>query len=153
VKTIHDGPGGSRNSAVTTAIQRSSVVKKNITGEHVFCSPDCQAEWLSETFSGKDHPNWKDGTNPNYGRGWRRVRERALERDGYECVVCGTTKSELGRNPDVHHIVPVRAFVETPMTTEFDAHYLENVASLCPSCHRKAEFENIERDRLRTVTA
>jgi len=127
--------------------------QKNITGEHVFCGPDCQAEWLSETFSGEDHPNWKDGTNPNYGRGWRRVRERALERDGYECVVCGTTKSELGRNPDVHHIVPVRAFVETPMTTEFDAHYLENVASLCPSCHRKAEFENIERDRLRTVTA
>jgi endogenous inhibitor of DNA gyrase (YacG/DUF329 family) len=48
----------------------------NITSEHVFCSPDCQYEWLSETFTGEGHPNWKGGTQPNYGRGWRLVRRR-----------------------------------------------------------------------------
>lgn len=121
-------------------------------GEHVFCSPDCQYEWLSEAFTGDGHPNWKGGIDANYGRGWNRVRRQALERDGHECVLCGTSKEELGRNPDVHHIVPVQAFVETPVTTESDAHYLENVVSLCPSCHRKAEFSNVDRDLLRMAT-
>ena len=120
-----------------------------LRAEHVFCSDECQYEWLSETFTGEGHPNWKGGTNANYGRGWRRVRERALKRDGHRCVLCGTTASELGRNPDVHHVVPVRAFVETPRTAEFDAHYLENVVSLCPACHRTAEFGGVDRGRLR----
>jgi 5-methylcytosine-specific restriction endonuclease McrA len=123
----------------------------NINSEHVFCSGECQSEWLSETFTGEGHPNWKGGVEANYGKGWNRVRRQALERDGYECVLCGTAKEELGRNPDVHHIVPVRAFVETPVTTEADAHYLENVVSLCPSCHRKAEFGHIDRARLEAV--
>jgi 5-methylcytosine-specific restriction endonuclease McrA len=122
--------------------------RKNLTGEHVFCSDDCQYEWLSESFTGDGHPNWKGGSQPNYGPGWRRVRERALERDDYSCVVCGTSSEELGRNPDVHHVVPVRAFVEHPVTTERDAHYLENVVSLCVACHRKAEFGHISRERL-----
>ncbi len=129
----------------TTIVRHQS----NITAEHVFCSDECQYEWLSETFTGEGHPNWKGGTNANYGRGWRRVRERALKRDGHRCVLCGTTASELGRNPDVHHVVPVRAFVETPRTAEFDAHYLENVVSLCPACHRTAEFGGVDRGRLK----
>lgn len=119
--------------------------------EHVFCGDDCQYQWLSEAFTGEGHPNWEGGANANYGRGWQRVRERALERDDYQCVVCGTTVETLGRNPDVHHIVPVRAFVETPATAAFDAHYLDNLVSLCPSCHRKAEFGSISRQRLRAA--
>jgi hypothetical protein len=125
--------------------------QNNINSEHVFCSEACQSEWLSEAFTGEGHPNWKGGVEANYGRGWNRVRRRALERDGYECVLCGTSKDELGRNPDGHHIVPVRAFVETPATTEADAHYLANVVSLCPACHRKAEFGRVDRDLLRTA--
>lgn len=123
-----------------------------LQSEHVFCSSECQNEWLSESFTGDGHPNWKGGSNPNYGRGWRRARRRALERDGRECVLCGTTAEELDRNPDVHHIVPVRAFVETPVTAEFDAHYLDNLVCLCPSCHRNVEFGNIAPARLRAAT-
>ena len=133
----------------TTVVRHQS----QITSEHVFCSDECQYEWLSETFTGEGHPNWKGGVNPSYGRGWRRIRERALKRDGHQCVICETTATELGRNPDVHHIVPVRAFVETPVTAEFDAHYLQNVVSLCQSCHRTAEFGGIDRSRLRAATA
>lgn len=131
----------------TTVVRRS----KNITGEHVFCSDDCQYEWLSETFTGEGHPNWRGGSNPNYGSGWRRARKRTLERDGHTCVLCGTAKAELGRNPDVHHIVPVRAFVETPATTERDAHYLDTLVSLCIACHRRAEFGRVPESHLRSA--
>lgn len=123
--------------------------RSNINSDRVFCSPECQYDWLSEAFTGDGHPNWKGGGEANYGPGWRRVRERALERDGYTCVVCGASSEELGRNPDVHHIVPVRRFVETPVTTKRDAHYLENVVALCIACHRRAEHGTISPERLR----
>jgi len=123
----------------------------NIESEHVFCSPDCQHEWLSEAFTGEGHPNWAGGGMPNYRGDWREVREEALERDGRECVVCGADREDLGRNPDVHHIVPVRAYAEAPDRDRADAHVPRNVVCLCPSCHRTAEFGNVDRDRLRLL--
>lgn len=104
------------------------------------CGEACRAAWLSEAFSGSGHPNWQGGGTGPYGQGWAAVRERALVRDGYSCVVCGATATELGRNPDVHHVVPVREFVEEPVLTERDAHTLDNVVCLCGPCHRRAEF-------------
>ncbi|WP_236044816.1 HNH endonuclease [Haloarcula nitratireducens] len=56
----------------------------------------------------------------------------------------------MGRNPDVHHITPVKWFIGSDNHTREDAHYLENVVSLCISCHRKAEFGKIESDFLKS---
>lgn len=119
-----------------------------ITSDHVFCTSECQYRWASEQFTGSGHPNWKGGGNADYGPGWRRARELALRRDRYTCVICGCDSEDLGRNPDVHHIVPVRAFVENEATTIRDAHYLENLVSLCIGCHRRAEFGHISSTRL-----
>ena len=44
----------------------------------------------------------------------------------------------MGREPDVHHITPVRDF-EDPQ----DAHRLDNVVCLCRSCHRLAEIGEV----------
>lgn len=120
-----------------------------ITGEVTLCGRSCLREWVSEEFTGEGHPNWRGGGNEDYGAGWNSVRERALERDGYTCVVCGADRDHLGRNPDVHHLVPVRAFVESPVLTIHDAHTLDNVVSLCIACHRRAEFGHISRAELR----
>lgn len=125
--------------------------QKSISSENSFCSRECQYKWLSDAFAGDGHPNWKGGGDANYGQGWRRIRRLALERDDYRCRICGTTAADLGRNPDVHHIVPVREFVEEPALTERDAHHLENVISLCIGCHRRAEFGHISRERLRLL--
>jgi len=120
----------------------------HVYGEVTFCSDECQHNWLSEEFTGEGHPNWEGGDVGNYGPGWNRVRRNALERDGYECVVCGTTKSDLGRNPDVHHVVPVRIFDTSEGMSVEDAHRLDNVVTLCPPCHRKADFGTLSRERL-----
>jgi len=120
-------------------------------GEVTVCGQSCRETWLSETFSGKGHPNWKGGGNGAYGTGWNKVRERALHRYGYQCRICGKTREEIGRNPDVHHIVPVRWFINSEEHTREDAHFIENVISLCISCHRKADFGKISRKRLREL--
>jgi 5-methylcytosine-specific restriction endonuclease McrA len=124
-----------------------------VTGEIVACSDECQYEWLSESFTGEGHPNWAGGDTGNYGKGWRRVRRNALERDGYECTHCGKTKAEIGRNPDVHHIVPVRVFARAEGYEKSDAHFADNVVSLCVDCHRKADFGEISKERLRSYVA
>jgi hypothetical protein len=118
------------------------------TGDVTLCGNECRYDWLSEEFTGEGHPNWKGGDTGNYGPGWNRVRREALERDGYECVNCGATNSDIGRNPDVHHIVPVRVFAATDGYEKTDAHQLANVVSLCVDCHRKADFGHLSKDGL-----
>ncbi len=117
----------------------------------VVCSEPCRREWLSESFSGDGHPNWKGGGNESYGTGWNDVRRRVLQRDDSQCVRCGATTDDIGRNPDVHHIVPVRWFIESNDHTKTDAHFLDNVISLCIACHRKADHGKIAKQRLRSL--
>jgi 5-methylcytosine-specific restriction endonuclease McrA len=88
--------------------------RSDVTGEISLCSTERRSAWLSETFTGSGRPNWKGGLTNSYGRGWNEVRERALERDDRTCVLCGTDADELGRNPDVHHLVPVGSSSNRP---------------------------------------
>ncbi|HET9909819.1 MAG TPA: DEAD/DEAH box helicase [Anaerolineales bacterium] len=74
---------------------------------------------------------WTNDPN-NYGPEWTRIRDRVRARDKYTCQVCGTP--ETTRQHDVHHKVPFRAF-----TSLAEANRLDNLTTLCPSCHHKAE--------------
>jgi len=124
----------------------------NVGDGATLCSNECRAAWLSDEYAGAGHPNWDGGPTGSYGPDWRQVRERALERDDYACVLCGTDRDDLDRNPDVHHIVPVRAFLDAPVTTVADAHTLDNVVCLCPTCHRRAEHSAVSVAELRHRT-
>lgn len=143
--------GGKRDLECAVCGESVKRYPSNVS-EVTVCGHACRRQWLSDSFTGDGHPNWKGGGNGSYGKGWNSVRRNALERDGYQCVVCGSSKAEIGRNPDVHHIVPVRSFIESVEHTREDAHFLDNVVSLCISCHRKADFGKISRDRLRALT-
>jgi len=132
--------GGKTTVDCTVCEETISRYPSNITGEGTLCSEDCRQKWLSEEFTGEGHPNWKGGGNGAYGKGWTEVRRKALERDDNQCQMCGKSKADIGRNPDVHHIVPVRVFASADGYEKPDAHYLENVVSLCIDCHRKADF-------------
>ena len=77
---------------------------------------------------------WSNDPN-DYGPAWGSIRDRVRARDGYKCQACGTPEST--RQHDVHHKVPFRAF-----TSREEANRLENLTTLCPSCHKKVE-ENV----------
>lgn len=117
------------------------------------CSLECRRKWLSKSFTGDAHPNWKGGGNEAYGKGWRRAKLEPLARDDYTCVICGTTKADIGRNPDVHHIVPVRAFLQAEGADKTDAHVPRNLVTLCVRCHRRADFGQPSRAALKQLVA
>ena len=114
---------------------RPTRVERNERG--VFCDFDCYGEWLSENVTGEAHHQWEGG-KAKYGGRWWTVRRAALARDDNRCQQCGKTAQELGKRPDVHHLTPVREF-EDPQR----AHTLDNVITLCRSCHRHVEERNI----------
>jgi 5-methylcytosine-specific restriction endonuclease McrA len=67
-----------------------------------------------------------------YGPNWSKQRQKCLERDGRECRVCGTSATDLDREPAVHHITPRRQFDEGNWR---EMNSLSNLITLCPSCH------------------
>ena len=72
-------------------------------------------------------------TSPNdYGPTWNALRQQVMNRDGNQCQVCGTSGN--GRPLHVHHIKPFRSF-----SSPESANQLQNLITLCPTCHRQAE--------------
>ena len=101
---------------------------------------------------------WTNAPN-DYGPGWQEIRERVRARDGYKCQMCG--RPELNRQHDVHHKIPFRMFMKRNVTSpdvtnqsqetlrqaqgsalesiRARANQLDNLTTLCPECHKKAE--------------
>ena len=96
--------------------------------------------WLSlseETVSHlRDAGSWSNDPN-NYGPDWPKIRDRVRVRDQYQCQVCGAIES--GRQHDVHHKIPFRAFMRDGALDRDQANRLENLPTHCPTCHKKVE--------------
>lgn len=103
-----------------------------------FCDTDCKAEWQSENVKGDNHPSWKGGWEHYYGEDWNEQRKKAWERDDYQCRICGKSEEELGRKPDVHHIIPVRTYRNEYGDRNL-AHSLDNLITLCSTHHHEVE--------------
>jgi len=93
-----------------------------------YCGLVCSNAASRPDNSGENHPQWKGGVS------WDSVREGALERDSYECRFCGTTNDEHleehDRGLEAHHVIPQRHGGEDT---------LENLITVCQSCHRTLE--------------
>lgn len=107
-----------------------------------FCSHECRDN--SDYRSGENHWNWQGGHCYRFGYNWDTQREKRLEYDGYECVVCGLSDKEH-RNKfkdglHVHHIQARRNFTDENGDIDWrSANAVDNLVSLCVVCHRKWE--------------
>ncbi len=94
-----------------------------------------QAYWLSLSDESREQllsrGLWAKEPN-NYGPEWEHQREQARKRDLFRCQVCGA--AERGNAHHVHHIKPFKTFA-TPEA----ANRLENLVTLCPTCHLRVE--------------
>ena len=86
---------------------------------------------------------WTNDPN-DYGPDWKDIREKVRARDKYTCQVCGIVQS--GKQHDVHHKIPFRIFIRSAMAASLtiqeatkQANRLDNLTTLCPSCHKQAE--------------
>lgn len=78
---------------------------------------------------------------PNdYGPSWASAREQVLRRDGHRCRQCGAAE-RAGRSHHVHHITPFRTFGYQTGVNNNDrlANNPDNLITLCPVCHQRAE--------------
>jgi len=104
--------------------------KKSIKrSENLFCSPECHDEYR------------RNGYEFYYGRCWTEQRRKAIIEYQARCQICGKCPTDLGKEPDVHHIVPMAKFKE-----RFDepecyqrANRVSNLVVLCQKHHRKWE--------------
>ncbi len=76
---------------------------------------------------------------PNdYGPNWQQQRQLVLQRDDYRCRTCGAAGDT---SLHIHHIRPFREYGYIPGENENYrvANKVDNLITLCPSCHRRAE--------------
>jgi len=74
---------------------------------------------------------WNNVKN-DYGPDWKRIAQEVHKRDENECQHCGAIEQDKAF--DVHHKIPFKQF-----SSPDQANKLDNLITLCPSCHRKAE--------------
>jgi len=111
-----------------------------------FCSKECYNAAKPDMVSGEDNPVWRGGWHHYYGANWDEQRAAAIERDDNTCQDCGVSGDELDRSLDVHHKKRIGWFREEYDAPEWweRANRLENLVSLCPSCHKKREWSKTD---------
>ncbi len=102
-----------------------------------FCSPKCSEEWRRKAYPSDEELIKLDGRPEFKGANWPLQSQKARERDSFTCQECGVTESNLGRQLDVHHIISFRFF-----KSSLEANQLNNLITLCHSCHMKLEAKN-----------
>lgn len=90
-----------------------------------FCGFRCYGEWQRLHTHGEANPNFRP-ESPRRGSGqWQRNRRAALERDGHRCQRCGA--------PNRLHVHHRQNWSPDDPTT----HGLDNLETVCASCHRR----------------
>ena len=88
----------------------------------------------------RDIGQWQQERPGDRGPNWAAQRQLARERDGQRCRLC-SAEERPDRQHDVHHIRPFHDFGWRRGENEayLEANALENLITLCASCHRVAE--------------
>ncbi|OLD63445.1 MAG: hypothetical protein AUF65_02275 [Chloroflexi bacterium 13_1_20CM_50_12] len=108
---------------------RTSFKKNN---KKFFCSDHCVYAYMRNIQRGENHPYWRGGRYPYYGEDWREKQRRVRNRDNNTCQECGITKTQNGKNLQVHHILP---------RSQGGTNDMANLILLCNSCHLRQEWK------------
>lgn len=156
-----DAPfGGERNGVTLTCEWCGDEYRRaeaNSKGSR-FCSRECQSsaqsvefssdDWYLQGVRGPDHPSY-EGSDEYRGTNWPEQREAALERDDRQCVNCGLSMEEHierhGCELHVHHIDPIGNYDVVE-----DANTLDNLLTVCRSCHSKVEGLSVSPETFHT---
>lgn len=141
--TLDQAPGRGFGEVVVTSVATAYKKIRLFTHENLGSGPidlpqtqmHTTAYWLTVPVTvGEPEPR-------DYGPNWPQQRLRARGRDRFRCQVCGISEEALGRELDVHHLRPFREFGYRPGVNEAyrEANALDNLISLCPSCHHRSE--------------
>lgn len=96
------------------------------------CSNQCRSEYGASI---RAKQLYKGGSVISRGMNWKKQAKLARQRDNYTCQVCGRNGWLDRFRVQVHHIIPYRLFNE-----DYEkANNLDNLVSLCPSCHPRVE--------------
>jgi len=89
----------------------------------------------SEQVSGSNHPNWKGGISckPYCPKWTKELRRRIRAFFNYECVTCGKTTAENGKQLSCHHVTYDKNACCDEKPVQF--------AALCMRCHVKSNYE------------
>ena len=90
-----------------------------------FCSFRCYGAWQQEHTAGELNPNFRPESSRRGSGQWERNRLLVLDRDGHRCADCGST-----HRLHVHHL---REWDQNDPST----HELNNLLTVCASCHRR----------------
>lgn len=113
----------------------------NAPNGRIYCSKSCRGKDLTGPLS----PNWKGGwVNGDYGANWRKQRKKALERDKYQCVMCGldsdSAKEKTNSPLHVHHRIRKEEFRNEDGSLDYEkANAVSNLITLCVVCHGRWE--------------
>jgi ribosomal protein L37AE/L43A len=104
----------------------------NLNSENQYCSRDCAIEDRDIDYINKP---LKSRSGKLYGRGWNKISKKVKKRDRYTCQKCGKNKAnDESAVIQTHHKISVR-FFDSPE----DANQLDNLTTLCISCHRQTD--------------
>lgn len=79
-------------------------------------------------------PRYDEYPSEEYPPDWQSRRQKVLRRDGFICQECGVRSTRVDDvRFDVDHIVP---------KSDGGSHALENLQTLCPSCHAQKHSGN-----------
>lgn len=115
--------------------------------ERVFCSYGCHREYQSRHQVGENHHMYNGGRSEKYGPNWDEQAEKARCRDDYKCQDCGRGQDEFDRALSVHHIMPRKMYTDSDGKYDYErGNRLENLVTLCGSCHSKREAVTLKLD-------